>query len=224
MEELNEILSGMIDKHAYAGDRRRAHERFTLHSPIQARLGRSAVDIIDISLGGARLEHASAVDRASASRLQFRWRGQAFDSPVQALSSRLISVHGMKRIVTRVAFKEMPEESADLLNGVVAALHDERISRWTANALGEGSESALPEDAMRPSRWLLYTRNGARWESRLFTGEALPGHGFLVPDTLPASDVDELCSVFPLLDPDSQELLRRCLSLTGATSQSQPFR
>jgi hypothetical protein len=70
------------------GSRRRV-QRVRLSQPLLGRIGTLQVILIDISLRGARIEHASPLQKDTSTRIVFQWDDQTISAECRVVRSRL---------------------------------------------------------------------------------------------------------------------------------------
>jgi len=192
-----------------AVDERRSAERLHVIVPLDATMNGKAVEIVDLSLGGARLRHWHSVAR-STMRLRFTWNGAHFNEPVKLMSSRVVAMSERQTSYeTRVAFPAIGATSSDVLQHAVRTLHDRRLATWMANLDGEEAAAPAAQAIEHEPSYVVCTLNGKEWRrrTRKSRGED-PKNGFVVSDTVTEGDIRRLCDAFAAADGDGRELLR----------------
>jgi len=191
-------------------DDRRSAERLPVIVPLDATMNGKPVEIIDLSLGGARVRHEHGVVRGYVT-LRFAWNRLRFKESVQLVSSRVIALsdHGTS-YESRIAFSVVGGDSATALEQAIRVLYDRRMATWIANLEGaeaHDSHGVQPPDAI-PS-YVVCTLNDGRWRRRRTGSRGHdPVNGFVVRSSVAEGEIRRLCDAFAEADDDARQLLR----------------
>lgn len=191
-------------------DDRRSAERLPVIVPLDATMNGKPVEIIDLSLGGARVRHEHGVVRGYVT-LRFAWNRVRFKESVRLVSSRVIALSDSgTSYESRLAFSVVGEESATALEQAIRILYDQRMASWIANLEGEAAGEphvTQPPDAS-PS-FVVCTLSDGRWRRRRTSSRGHdPVNGFIVRSTVADGEIRRLCHAFAEADDDARQLLR----------------
>ena len=121
---------------------RRRKKRVQLSRAIIARFGAMGTIILDISDGGARIEHFSKLDLGRRTRLRFDWNGHIIEVEAQVVSCRVHRFShgddGATVFQSGLQFLEFLGDAQPALKDMVATYVARSLAEQVANARGIG--------------------------------------------------------------------------------------
>ncbi len=121
---------------------RRKKQRIQLARGIIARLGSLGVIVLDITDGGARVEHFTRLDVGRRARFRFEWEGKEIQADALVVGCKVHRfAHGDDGgtvYQSGLFFSEYIDDSAALLREMVAKLVSRSLAEQVANARGIG--------------------------------------------------------------------------------------
>lgn len=119
---------------------RRQRKRILLSSPLVARVGSFGAVLIDISDGGARVEHYTRMKTGQETTVRFEWDGHRIELPCRVMSCRVVRFasgdDGLTVYQSGLAFVEPEGESAVLLRNITTTFVARALAEQVANAKG----------------------------------------------------------------------------------------
>lgn len=120
---------------------KRRVERVHLAQPLVARLGATPVVLVDVSVSGARVEHAAPMTRGAATKLTFRWGGVEITIDCTIIRSRLerfsSGADGMTVYHSGLEFAVIPPETRVRLKAMLSQFISRALEEQKLNARGE---------------------------------------------------------------------------------------
>jgi hypothetical protein len=217
---------------------RRRKKRIQLSRAIIARFGATGAIILDISDGGARIEHFTKLDIGRRARLRFDWNGRIIEVEGQVMSCR---VHrfahgddGATVFQSGIQFLEYIGDGQLALKEMVATYVARSLAEQVANARGIGpvterhmpvfrsgvvTASGLADDKGRrliPEAEIVLDRgyirctwvNHRRWEKKWTRVPSQPDEGFTVLASEPADHIEQLCETYESARPEDRRLIQ----------------
>jgi hypothetical protein len=202
-----------------------ALEQSALHSPERRRLPRHRVEgfipitigrgrgsILDLSQSGMRIRHSIGLACHSLVRVAFQWQTERFAATAEVIGSRMISLSGgpdePAEYETRVHYRALPPQMAEVLARILAALQERELRRWVANLRGWPPEPQSAVDRPRRPAYIRCQRFSHRWEKKWTREASQPEHGFVLPATVEAHDVERLCAAYDRASEEGRNLMR----------------
>ena len=119
---------------------RRRVERVHLAQPLGARLGATQVVLVDVSVFGARVEHAVPLTRGTVTKLTFHWGGEEISVACTIVRSRLerfsTGADGMTVYHSGLEFAVIPAETRVALKGMLSQFISRALDEQKLNARG----------------------------------------------------------------------------------------
>lgn len=119
---------------------RRRQSRVSLANPLVGRIGSFGAVLLDVSEGGARLEHYTRMRTGSVVPVRFEWESSAITTDCTILSCRVVRMAGGDAGATvyqsRVAFVAPESVSAVALKKMITAHVTRALAEQVANAKG----------------------------------------------------------------------------------------
>jgi hypothetical protein len=208
-------------------DERRQYQRLKLSKPILATLRSSNALILDISIGGAFVEHHGTMTTGERFNLSFTWKGEPVEFACEARRSIVVRAQsGAEPALsqTGIQFLEPVGDSAVRLREMIGSLLGRLLEAQKANASGEGGESAgatilarLGEARRQRSRGFVTWRlKEGEWQSTPSTSSRQPLDGFTVGEHEEDGDVATLRRTYEAADAEGRNLIRMTAELSAS--------
>jgi hypothetical protein len=121
------------------GSRRRV-QRVRLSQPLVGRVGTLQVILIDISLRGARIEHASPLQKDTSTRIVFRWEDHTISAECRVVRSRLerfsTGPDGLTAYHSGLEFTNLTDETNAALKEMLEYFISRALEEQKLNARG----------------------------------------------------------------------------------------
>lgn len=193
---------------AATGADRRRFTRVHVRQPLPALIGRGSGTLVDLSANGARIRHASPVQRGTTVRVTFEWRGQRFEANGEVLASRVASLGGNTQFESRLRFVAISVASQKVLERTLTDLLDRDLRKWVANLHGWNDEPLDEETATLRSGYIRCIFIGGRWQQTPTRDATPPAAGFTVPEGTSPAEIRALCRTWESADEDGRRLVR----------------
>ena len=119
---------------------RRRQSRVTLANPIVGRIGSHGAILLDVSEGGARLEHYTMMRTGAIIRVRFDWESTSVSTDCRILACRIVRMavgdSGVTVYQSRVAFVDPQGDAATALKAMVTTHVTRALAEQVANAKG----------------------------------------------------------------------------------------
>lgn len=197
---------------------RREFQRLRLDSPIAATFGSQSVDVVEIGILGARIEHSAPLESPRAD-LRFTFGG----SPIHMRCEVARSAGEISGLRFLAAVGESGDHLRDMLAQlVVKALesrHDSSATRLRIRAV-DGDKTVRGVDA----HFLTYQWENGSWKRRPVLLPEQPKMGFTVARGEDAEEMQRLCEVFEASDDEGRRLIRLFAELSVSDALQIPPR
>ena len=217
---------------------RRRKKRIQLSRAIIARFGATGAIIMDLSDGGARIEHFTRLDIGKRARLRFDWNGRIIEAEGRVVSCRVHRFShgddGATVFQSGIQFLEDISDAQLALKDMVATYVARSLAEQVANARGIGpvterhmpvfrsgvvASAGLADDHGRrliPDADIVLDRgyirctwiNHRRWEKKWTRVPSQPEEGFTVLASEPADHIEQLCETYQHAMPDDRRLIQ----------------
>ena len=188
-----------------SNEERREFQRLDLREPLQAILGGSSVDIIDLGILGARIESDSL---------------PAIDSCTLTLSANGADISLECEVVHRFEFTSTRRQGAGLAFTSAATGSDTRLRELLTKLVREqlaslpatassGPAFDAEQTAMRiPAPFTSHRLGEHGWTKRAAFLASQPENGFTLPAAIPSSEVHKLRQEFEQAGDEARKLIR----------------
>ncbi len=204
-------------------DRRRV-ERVLLSQPIFGRLGNDAVAITELGLLGARIESTRAMPVGSETILVLEIDGEpAIRCRIARcdLQATLSELRGEILYGIGVEFLETTGDAGSRIRRIITEEVSRSLDQQKANARGEHrswSEVSIGSARSGPGEPQGYIccrmiRKG-EWQRSTILKPVTPSVGFTVRASTAPEEIDMLCQLFEVGDPEQRRLIRLCSVLS----------
>jgi hypothetical protein len=206
-------------------DDRRHLGRITPRAPLEGRVGRTPVRILDISLRGSRVAHEEPLPVGQTCLLTFKWDERAIEAWCEIVRSRLhaFARSGHPEFHTGLRIVEAPNGSAPVLRQLISWHVTKALDEQKADAHGEAPldelESAPVENVFIRCELLRGT-----WRRVTTSDPQQPAVGFTVRASEPVPSVERLCRVYERTDADGRRLIQRMAAVSLGSDSTLPQR
>ena len=199
----------------YLDDDRRNLGRITPRAPLQGRIGRTAVRILDISLRGSRIAHEEPLPVGETCLLTFRWEERPIEAWCEIVRSRLhaFARSGHPEFHTGLRIVEAPNGSAPALRQMISWHVTRALDEQKADAHGEPPVDA---DEPQPVENVFIRCELLRgiWRKVTTSDPQQPPIGFTIRASEPVPSIDRLCRVYERTDSDGRRLIQRMAAVS----------
>jgi hypothetical protein len=206
-------------------DDRRHLGRITPRAPLQGRIGRTPVRILDISLRGSRIAHEEPLPVGQTCLLTFQWDESAIEAWCEIVRSRLhaFARSGHPEFHTGLRIVEAPNGSAPALRQLISWHVTKALSEQKADAHGEPPPDEL-EGTQVESVFIRCELLRGTWRRVTTSDPQQPAVGFTVRASEPVPSVERLCRVYERTDTDGRRLIQRMAAVSLGSDSSLPHR
>jgi hypothetical protein len=197
---------------------RREFQRLCLEKPIAARLGDIDVQIVDLGVTGARIEHAGDIPAGLQPTLHF-------DSPRGPITLECDVVYRDDGSRAGLQFISAPDGSDELLRQLLADLVTAAIEglRPASEATTRGPAFDPDQTAMRiPVPYYSFRFENSIWRKRGAFIPAQPESGFTVPVAEDALEISRLSADYERAGSEGRKLIRLFAELRVCESLGVP--
>jgi hypothetical protein len=232
--------------------RTRRVQRIHLAQPLIARLGATPVVIVDVSLLGARIEHATPLSAGAQARLSFMWDDEDIEVEARIVRSRLerfsVGADGLTVYHSGLEFSEfdpvMKERLKTMIEGFIKRALDEQklnargvmpehdvdkmpIFRFggqlTANAKDKESVSVLPTARVaKETGYVCYQLDHATWKKKRTHDPGQPSEGFTISALEDNAQAELLCEAYLKSDKEGRKMIQLFAQLSIMEGQGIP--
>lgn len=229
------------------GHHRRKVERIRLLPRLEGLAGKVKVELLEISIGGARLQHFAPLKVGQIVNLHFCWKDELLSIPSSVIRSSVDRFGAASAYVTGVRF-QIPEGTSRapikrLIEWYVKNALDEQVrnatgavpawaSRLMQSAVGGEELTAFhPGDAtnadeiaqqLRDEGYVRYSFAHGRWTKAKTWEPQQPEDGFTIWHFEDDEQVDLLCKDYESSDEDTRALIRLCAELSLIVDDTIP--
>jgi len=183
--------------------------RVILRKAIDAQFDGTPVLVLELGLGGAKLEHAQRMDVGRRGRL-------ACGDLVATAAVRYSIVLPAERGVvyhTGLAFTGLdPAQTEDLFKLLIDEAQ-EQVKEWEANQKGDGWRPKHIRRSAVSRRFIALHLTPQGWRQQVTSDPNQPLDGIAVVDDTPRDDLRILCRTYQQGDDATRELMRRMATL-----------
>lgn len=199
----------------FLDDDRRNLGRITPRAPLQGRIGRTAVRILDISLRGSRIAHEEPLPVGETCLLTFRWEERPIEAWCEIVRSRLhaFARSGHPEFHTGLRIVEAPNGSAPALRQLISWHVTRALDEQKADAHGEPPVDADEPQAVENVFIRCELLRGT-WRKVTTSDPEQPAVGFTIRASEPVPSIDRLCRVYERTDTDGRRLIQRMAAVS----------
>jgi hypothetical protein len=208
----------------FVDDDRRHLGRITPRAPLDARIGRTPVRILDISLRGSRVAHEEPLPVGETCLLTFRWDEQPVEAWCEIVRSRLhaFARSGRPEFHTGLKIVEAPNGSAPALRQLITWHVSRALDEQKADAHGIPPEGEL-EQPDADNVFIRCELSRGIWRRITTADPQQPAMGFTIRASESVHGINRLCRVYERTDTDGRRLIQRmaAVSLGSDATASQ---
>ena len=200
---------------------RRRFGRIHFDEPIAARLGDTRVQILDVSLAGARIASAARFAPGAASALKFNWD----DKPVEATSAVIrCTLYERDKYQTGLRFDELIGDSHIVIREMIATHVFRALEEQKANAHGIPPVGPYVHVEGKLEHYRRCEFTDGRWKRISTTSSMQPVEGFTISAEVAHRYVDLLCETYEKADAEGRRLTRILAQLSINKAEGVPTR
>lgn len=188
---------------------KRTTPRIILEEPIPGTLGDQTCIILELGLGGAKLEHGKRIALGDDLLLRID-SGQFRVRPKYS-----VALPGHNGIVyhSGVAFEKLSHADEATIHKLLLEEAESQVSAWEANLEGKlpGAHPTVRSSVAPRFIWMRLTRTG--WQRTDTTDPNQPIDGFAIPAEITEDEIKTLCKSYEMSDDATREALRRVAML-----------
>lgn len=200
---------------------RRRFGRIHFDEPVAARLADTRVQILDVSLTGARVASEARFAPGAVSPLRFSWD----DKPVEATAGVIrCSLYERNRYQTGLRFDELIGDSHFVIREMIATHVFRALEEQKANAHGIPPVGPYVHVEGKLEHYRRCELVDGRWK-RLQTNSSMqPVEGFTISAEVAHRYVDLLCETYEKADAEGRRLTKILAQLSISKAEGIPTR
>ena len=229
------------------GHHRRKVERIRLLPRLDGHAGNVKVELMEISIGGARLQHFAPLQVGKVVTLRFQWATEDLSIPCSVIRSSVDRFGSTSAYVSGVRF-QLPEGASiapikRLIETFVKNALEEQIRNaqgatpeWASRLMqtAAAGEHFVPADAgglsvadetaqeLRDEGFVRYTLTKGQWTKSKTWESQQPEEGFTIWHFEDDEQVDLLCKDYEKADATTRALIRLCAELSLVVDDTIP--
>ena len=189
------------------------YQRLHLTEPLQARFGKRAVKLIDVSATGALIEDGGEVPVGEQKNLRFTWREKKITIKAETVRTDEGRA-GLKFLEDSKALRDAIAESAtEMLRAQQANMDGDREK----NIVGDETLTAASAGLLRGKGYMVYNLENGVWTKRRALIAEQPPNGFTVSAGEPDDQVALLIDAYERGDDEARRMTRLLAELSVAT-------
>ncbi|MBI2214986.1 MAG: PilZ domain-containing protein [Acidobacteria bacterium] len=226
---------------------RRKVERIRLLPGLEGVAGNVKVELVEISVGGARLHHFAPLHVGQIASLRFHWVDEEISIPASVIRSSVDRFGSTSAYISGVRFVDPTGSSRGAIKRLIetfvknaldeqirnaqgsmpswasrllqSALAGEELAPFAAGGLDVSDEMA---QALRDEGFVRYTFTHGRWAKTKTWESQQPEDGFTIWHFEDDEQVELLCRDYESADPATRALIRVCAELSLIVDDSIP--
>jgi len=209
-------------------EERRQFHRIHLDRPIPAKMNDVAVDVVDLSLNGARVIGEARFAPGSEHELEFQWNDMAVTLAVSVVRCTLFSfakAPGEKSLYqTGLRIRETIGKSDRALRELIASYVIRALEEQKANARGLPPLGPYAYVEGKGDRFRRCELVDGKWRRSETTRPDQPENGFTVSADIRPYYVDLLCETYQMADETGRRLTQTLAQLSISKAEGIPTR
>ena len=210
------------------GAERRQYGRITLDQPLEGWVGDVPVEIVEASVTGFRVVHATRFPPGNNSRIRVIWgtREMRFDCQiVRSMLFRLASSASEKSVYqTGIRLDGGDDDSERVLRDLIADRVIRALEEQKANWRGIPPIGGYVYQVGKGNRFRRCEFTDGRWRKTDTMVPQQPESGFTVSAELHPTQIDLLCQTYERTDAEGRRLTRILAELSIRKSEGTPVR
>lgn len=207
---------------------RRRFGRIHLHPPYPARLGDTRVDVVDLSLAGARITSVARFAPGSRLELTFDWEQSSVDVAchvIRCTLAQFAKAPGEKSIYqTGLQILETVGDSGQVLRQLIASTVVQALEEQRANALGLPPVGPLIDMDENNGRYRRCELTDGKWRRVETSNPDQPPEGFTISTSVETKYVDLLCETYQRAGEEGRRLTKILAQLSVTKGEAVPVR
>lgn len=203
--------------HSKMQPRTRRVQRIHFPQPLSGRLGTIDVAIGDLSVLGARVEHAAPLAPGLHARISFQWDGELILADCRVVRSRFEK--GVHR--SGIEFDNLPRQTREVIRRLIE-IHLRRAFDEQRRA---AKDLILPPfDALAgvDNGYVCLTREGGGWVRKRTHDPGQPLDGFTISADETDAQIELLREAYERSDPDGRKLIQLFAQLSLVDAEGNP--
>lgn len=200
---------------------RRRFGRITFDEPIPARLAETRVQILDVSLNGARVISETRFAPNSRAPLKFDWDGKRVEAAAAVIRCTLFE---RNRYQTGLRFEEMVDASFSAVREIIATHVFRALEEQKANAYGLPPVGPFIDVDAKSSHYRRCELIDGRWRRTHTEDASQPAEGFTISADVPHRYIDLLCETYQKADSEGRRLTKILAQLSVTKGEGVPLR
>lgn len=189
--------------------RTRRVQRIHFPQPLMGRLGTAEVALVDLSVLGARLQHAAPLAAGSHSRLAFEWDGERITAECRVVRSRLD--HGVFH--SGIEFEELPAETRAAIRRLIE-LHLRRALDEQRQAAQDLILPLFQAMASIDNGYVCLSLESNGWVRKRTHDPGQPAEGFTISADETDAQIELLRAAYERSDREGRKLIQLCAQLS----------
>ena len=195
----------------FRSSERRRHQRVELESPLRGSIGRTPVDVIDVSVLGICVQHRDPLPHVgTACVLQFTAPSGTIRVQCNVSRSKLFRCDKNGPLFhTGLRIDRADESSLEAVRAMVSFFVERALEEQKANAHGEPPPlTRLQAASAKISGFLRVERVAGHWERRRTKEQRQPAHGFTISAAEKNESVALLCDAYDRTTAEGKRLIQ----------------
>jgi hypothetical protein len=197
--------------------RTRRVQRIHFPQPLTGRLGATEVRLIDLSVLGARVEHALPLVAGAHSRLLFEWDGEPIGADCRIVRSRLEK--GIHR--SGIEFVDLPSRMREIIRRLIE-MHLRRAFDEHRRAARDLILPPLDAIASIDNGYVCLTLDGGAWLRKRTHDPGQPHEGFTVSADETDAQIELLREAYERSDRHGRKLIQIFAQLSIVDAEGNP--
>jgi PilZ domain-containing protein len=197
--------------------RTRRVQRIHFPQPLTGRLGATEVRLVDLSVLGARVEHALPLSSGGHSRLVFEWDGEKIAADCRIVRSRLEK--GSHR--SGIEFVDLPSKLREIIRRLIE-MHLRRAFDEQRRAARDLILPPLDAIAGIDNGYVCLTLDGGAWLRKRTHDPGQPHEGFTVSADETDAQIELLREAYERSDAHGRKLIQIFAQLSIVDAEGNP--
>jgi hypothetical protein len=219
---------------------KRTVERIRLLPHLDGSAGNIKLELTEISMGGARIQHYQPLQVGTKIRLRFEWDEEPIELPSVIVRCSVEKFGATSIYLSGVRFDYPDADARAKIKKMITQFVKEALDNQIANASGEASYSSrLMRDAalgipgqqaeidpsfyaLRDEGYVRYTFDKGRWTRTRTWESEQPDDGFTIWHFEDSGQAEALCRDYESASPEMRAVIRMCAELSLYVDDTLP--
>jgi len=197
--------------------RTRRVQRIHFPQPLTGRLGMTEVALVDLSVLGARVEHALPLAAGAHARISFHWDGEAIGAECRIVRSRIEK--GVHR--SGIEFDNLSPQTRETIRRLIE-IHLRRAFDEQRRAARDLILPPLDSIATIDNGYVCLTFDANGWLRKRTHDPGQPHEGFTVSADETDAQIELLREAYERSDPDGRKLIQIFAQLSIVDAEGNP--